>query len=119
MANLPYKSKELFWLGSSLEKLTRFPERTKKQLGAALRQVQNGLTPQIARPLNSYGSGVHELKASTRGDTYRLVYLIKLKKGIYVLDAFMKKSKTGRRIPKEISTRLKQRIKEARAHDKE
>lgn len=117
MANLPYKARILIWLGDSKEELSSFPQAIKKRMGFALRQVQNDLTPEIAKSLKGLGSGVYELRASSRGDTYRAVYLVKLKKAIYVIDAFKKKSKRGSKLPKEIRERLKKRITEARKHD--
>ena len=119
MANLPYKSKKLFWVGDSKEELSNFPPRAKKRFGFALRQVQNGLTPEITKPLKGFGSGVYELKANEKGDTYRVVYLIKTKAAVYVIDAFQKKSKRGKQTPKEIMERLRKRIAEARKHEDE
>lgn len=119
MANLPYKSKKVFWVGDSKDQLSSFPLAAKKRLGFALRQVQNGLTPEIAKSLSGLGSGVFELKANARGDTFRVVYLLKLKKAMYVIDAFQKKSKRGSQTPKEIRERLMRRIAEARKHEDE
>jgi phage-related protein len=119
MAKLPYAAGEIFWVGDSKEQLSSFPLAAKKRLGFGLRQVQNGLMPEIAKPLSGLGSGVYELKANVRGDTFRVVYLLKLKKAVYVIDAFQKKSKRGSQTPKEIRERLKRRIAEARRHDDE
>lgn len=118
MAKLPYKASQLFWVGDSLEKLSSIPKTPRRRLGFGLRQVQNGSTPDFASPLPSLGAGLFELKADSDGDTYRVVYVIKLKKGVYVLDAFKKKSKSGKAIPREILARLKRRAKEAREYDK-
>jgi phage-related protein len=60
------------------------------------------------------GSGVFEFKAESGKDTYRLVYLVKLRAGIFVLHAFMKKSKSGRAIPKEIKRTISARLKAVR-----
>lgn len=94
------------------------PKTAKRRLGFGLRQVQNGLTPDFAAPLAGLGPGAFELKTDSGGDTYRVVYVIKLKKGVYVLDAFKKKSKSGKAIPREILARLVRRAKEAREHDR-
>lgn len=118
MAKLPYKTSAVFWLGDSLEALSGFPKPTKRRLGFAIRQVQNGLMPEIAFPLTGLGGGVYELKTDGAGDTFRVVYIVKLSKGLYVLDAFKKKSKSGKAIPREIANRLKLRAREAREHDK-
>ncbi|MFM2129986.1 MAG: hypothetical protein RL477_1532 [Pseudomonadota bacterium] len=117
MAKIPYKQQPLFWVGDSREQLSAFPVALKRSFGFALRLVQNGLTPDNAVPLAGLGTGVYELKDNARGDTYRVVYLIKLRKGVYVIDAFMKKSKSGRALPREIAARLQQRIREARRQD--
>jgi phage-related protein len=106
-------------MGSSREELSGFPKATKISLGAGLRQVQNGETPAIAAPLTSYGAGVYELHCKHAGESYRAVYAIKLKKGIYVLDAFHKKSKSGKAIPKEIKERIERRLKDAKRNDEE
>jgi phage-related protein len=119
MANLPYIPKEIFWVGDSKEELSGFPLVAKKRLGFGLRQVQNGLMPEIAKPLSGLGSGVYELKANARGDTFRVVYLLKLRRAVYVIDAFQKKSKRGSQTPKEVRERLKRRIAEARKHEGE
>lgn len=119
MANLPYKTRNLIWMGSSREDLSGFPKATKIALGAGLRQVQNGETPAIAAPLTSYGAEIYELRCRYVGESYRAVYAIKLIKGIYVLDAFHKKSKSGKAIPKEIKERIERRLKDAKQHDEE
>lgn len=106
-------------MGSSREDIAGFPKATKIMLGAGLRQVQNGETPAIAAPLTGIGAGVYELKCRHAGEAYRAVYAIKLKKGIYVLDAFHKKSKSGKAIPREIRERIERRLKDAKRYDEE
>jgi phage-related protein len=115
MANLPYKLNPLVWLGDSKEELSGFPNALKRSFGFGLRQVQNGETPAMAKPLGGYGSGVYELCDDFGGDTY----VIKLRKGVYVIDAFKKKSKQGRKIPKEVKQRLQTRIAYAREMDRQ
>lgn len=119
MANLPYNARSLIWIADSLDELSAFPTETKRVMGFALRLVQNGETPAIAKPLSGYGSGVWELKASGENNTYRVVYVLKLKKGVYVIDAFVKKSKRGRQVPREIAARIKERLAYARKLDEE
>lgn len=118
MANLPYITRALHWLGDSREILSGFPKVVKGQIGFALRLVQNGETPLIAKPLKGLGGGVFELKAGDHGDTYRAVYAVKLKSAVYVLDCFKKKSKKGKAIPRHIAERVERRLKEARRLDK-
>jgi phage-related protein len=106
-------------MGSSREDLSGFPKATKIALGAGLRQVQNGEPPAVAAPLTSIGAGVYELRCRHAGESYRAVYVIKLKKGIYVLDAFHKKSKSGKAIPREIKGRIDRRLRDAKRYDEE
>ncbi len=119
MANLPYATHPLVWLGDSLEAISGFPPSAKRVLGFGLRQVQNRLIPPMAVRLSSFGPGVYELKASVSKDTYRVVYVVKLTKAIYVLHCFMKKSKTGRKIPKGDRETIKSRLRHAKAADAE
>jgi phage-related protein len=119
MENLPYTTRPLTWIGDSLEVLSSFPHDVKRLLGFALRQVQNGATPEIAKSLTGLGSGVYELKADGRDNTYRVVCVVKLVKAVYVLDAFIKKSKRGRQIPREVRVRIESRLKHARSLDQE
>jgi phage-related protein len=107
----------LIWLADARESLSAFPVETKRALGFALRQVQNGANPRNAKPLAGLGSGAYELKEDGPDQTFRIVYLLKLRKGIYVIDAFVKKSKKGSQVPKEIRERIAARIRAARTMD--
>lgn len=119
MANLPYSARRLIWLGDSRESLGSLPAEAKRRLGFGLRQVQNGETPVFAKPLASFGSGTYELRADADRTTHRVIYVVKLRRGVYVLDAFTKKSKSGKAIPREIVARIEERLKQARKLDLE
>lgn len=105
MANLPYKARELVWMGDSKDELSGFPNDIKRMFGFALRQVQNGKMPEIAKPLKGY-PGVFELRAKDADNAYRTVYALKVGESVYVLDAFIKKSKRGKKLPKEVRERI-------------
>jgi len=113
MTALPYKARELVWMGDSKDELSGFPDDVKRTLGFALRQVQNRETPEIAKPLKGY-SGVLELKTNDTDNTYRAVYALKLGECVYVLGAFIKKSKRGKKLPKEIKERINARLTAAK-----
>lgn len=119
MAILPYSPRPLVWMGDSLGRISGFPISAKRTLGYGIRQVQNGRTPEMAKPLADFGSGIFELKADADRTTHRVVYAAKLKKAIYIIDAFVKKSKTGKKIPLEVRRRIVARIKDARRLDEE
>ncbi len=100
-------------MGNTLETVSNFPVAAKRSIGFGLRLVQNGQTPDFAVPLPELGSGLFELKVDSGKDTFRLVYLAKLPRGIFVLHAFMKKSKTGRALPNEIKRTILARFRTA------
>ena len=53
------------------------------------------------------------------GSTYRAVYTVKFAGTVYVLHAFQKKSKSGRKTPAEEIKKVKTRLKEAEKHHAE
>lgn len=106
-------------MGSSLEDLSTFPGDVKRAFGFALREVQKGVTPKMAKPLKGIGAGLYELREPFAGDAYRTVYVVKLEKAIYVLHAFKKKSKSGIAMPREDVLAIEQRLKRAREIDRE
>jgi len=71
------------------------------------------------KPLTQFGSGVFELRERFEKNAYRLVYVVNLKKAIYVLHAFMKKSKSGIGLPKPEVELIEARLKRARIQDAE
>ena len=118
MVNLPYLTQDLFWVGDSKKKLSGFSEEIRSEMGFSLWLIQNGETPQNSYPLKGLGSGVREIKSDYMTDTYRTVYIAKLKRGVYVLDSFQKKSKKGKGLPKHITDRIKKRLIKAKEFDK-
>lgn len=65
------------------------------------------------------GRGVYELRERFEGNAYRLVYVLSLQRAIYVLHAFVKKSKIGTSLPKPDITTLDERLKRAHRLDME
>ena len=53
-----------------------------------------------------------EISSDFNKETYRAVYTFKIKNYIYVLHCFHKKSKTGKKIPKNDSEIIEKRYKE-------
>jgi phage-related protein len=113
MAVLARPLRPLRWVGSSKRDYERFPARVQDNLGFALFLVQTGQHPPPAKPLKGLGSGVVELVEDFDGDTYRAVYTVRFNKVVYVLHAFMKKSKRGIKTPKTDIDLIKQRIRDA------
>ena len=62
--------------------------------GVALRELQDGRRPTLdARPMQSVGKGVFELKDSDDATWYRMLYLARIDDVIYVLDCFTKNTR--------------------------
>lgn len=112
--------KKLYWVGDSKEQIRSFPDEVQDEAGATLRKVQYGQTPNNTCPLSGLGEGVNgviEIKVDHDKETFRVVYVAKLAKGIYVLHAFHKKSKSGIGIPPKDKDLIVKRYKLARTHD--
>jgi phage-related protein len=62
------------------------------------------------------GAGVLEVVENFDGDTYRAMYTVQFAGVVYVLDAFQKKSKKGKALPKLDLDRIKARLRMAQEH---
>lgn len=93
------------------------PEDVKDVFGSALLDVQYGETPDGAKP---FGEGLpHEIWKIVEnfdGNTYRAVYTASFADVVYVLDVFMKKSKSGSKTPQADKNRVLDRFKAAKRH---
>ncbi len=106
--------KPVVWIGSAKVDLRTFPEKVKDSIGFALYVAQQGGKHADAKPLRGFGSaGVLEIIEDHDGDTYRVVYTVRLAGRVYVLHAFQKKSKTGIETPKAEINLIKSRLKRA------
>ena len=109
--------KPLKWVGGSKKSLDGLPEDVKDVFGSALLDVQYGDTPDGAKP---FGEGLpHEvwkIVEDDGGGTYRAVYTAAFPEVVYVLDVFMKKSKSGIKTPQADKDRVIQRFKAAKRH---
>lgn len=54
--------------------------------------MQRGLTPDNFKPMTTVGAGALELRFRDADGWYRVIYVAKFAKAIYVLHAFSKKS---------------------------
>ncbi|MDD2462779.1 MAG: type II toxin-antitoxin system RelE/ParE family toxin [Geobacteraceae bacterium] len=109
-------SKEIVFLGDSREKLRDFPDETKICMGHALRTAQEGGKAFNAKPIKGIGGGatVIEICDNHDGNTYRVMYTVKIGSKLYVLHAFQKKSKKGIETPKPEIEIVKIRLKKAK-----
>ena len=103
--------KQAVWIGDSKAKLLEFPNVIKKDVGDALFIAQAGGMSPAAKPFKNVGSGVFEIRADYRTDTYRAVYAVKIGERIYVLHCFQKKSRRGIKTSKKDIALIKRPLK--------
>lgn len=111
------------WEGNSLKVLKDWPREIQCDFGMSLLNLQNGERPTLsARPMQSIGQGVFELKAADETAWYRVIYLARIENTIHVLDSFIKNSrKTEKNDLNRARARLsqvRQRIQEERTDAK-
>jgi phage-related protein len=111
------KIKDLYWIGSAKKDLMRMPAEVQDTFGYALHQAQSGKKHDQAKPLKGFGSaGVLEVVEDSGGGTFRAVYTVKLRDGVYVLHCFQKKSTHGIATPKPDMDVIRERLKAAENH---
>lgn len=110
--------RRITWINSSLDDLKSFPEKVKQEIGFALHRVQEGHTPNQAKPLKGLSFAVMEIVSDYNRNTYRAVYVTKIGTDVYVLHAFQKKSKKGIKTPKQEIDLIKKRLGLAQEHAK-
>ncbi len=64
--------------------------------------------------LTQFGSGVYEWREAFDSNAYRAVFVLNLGNALYVLHAFMKKSKSGIGLPKPDIELIQMRLARAR-----
>jgi len=85
------QTKQLRWLGDSLDAVKKFSDEAKRSAGHQLGLVQDGLDPQDWKPMEVVGPGTKEIRI--RAETgYRVFYVAKFSEAVYVLHAFVKKT---------------------------
>ena len=90
--------KPCLFVGSSRKDLKRFPAKVQNRIGYALYQVQEGDEPGGAKALKGFGGRtVLELVDDFDSNTCRAVSTVRFAGVVYVLHAFQKKAKKGRR----------------------
>jgi phage-related protein len=108
---LNLENAEIEWMGNSKEVLSSWPDEIKTTLGFELRKVQRGEIPKDSKHLPGIGEGVRELREADAAIWYRIAYLPRKGKVVYVLHAFQKQ---GAKTPKDAVRTILQRLKDAR-----
>ena len=93
--------KAVEFLGSSLERLRKFPQSTRRTLGQQIDRVQQGQEPDDWKPMTSIGVGVREIRVRDENGAWRAIYVAKFPEAVYVLHCFQKK--TRKTAPQDIA----------------
>jgi phage-related protein len=114
-------SKEIIWVGSSLEDLQDLPKDVRLGIGHALRVAQDGGKDSSAKPMKGkdYGASVLEIVENFDTDTYRCVYTVKFEEALYVLHSYQKKSTHGIKTSQRDIEIIEARFKQAEKRHKE
>lgn len=84
--------KALYFLGTALFDLRKFPTDPRQEAGYELRRVQSGLDPRDWKPMSTVGAGVRELRIRAADGAFRVFYVVEREDAVYVLHAFQKKT---------------------------
>jgi phage-related protein len=85
----------LYWIGSSIRDIARFPSAVQRTVGFALSAAQFGGKHRSAKPWKAEGPGVLEVVKDFKGGTYRRFYTVRFANAVYVLHVFHRKSPHG------------------------
>ena len=108
--------KLLRFLGTARDDLSAFPAAARSRAGHELFMVQVGREPDDWKPMGTVGPGACEIRVRDREGAFRVVYVARFRKAIYVLHAFQKKSQKTSRRDLELA---RARYRDARTLDEE
>ena len=97
---MPRTTRPISWIRAARKDFEDFPEAVQSRCLGALTIIAEGRTPDVAKPLVGFGSGVFELAMRHRGDAFRLACAVQLGTDVWVVHCFQKKSKSGIATPK-------------------
>ncbi|HEY4146206.1 type II toxin-antitoxin system RelE/ParE family toxin [Pinirhizobacter sp.] len=84
--------KHVCFLGSALDDLRTFPDPARRQAGHQIDRLQHGLQPDDFKPMPTIGRGVEEIRIRDESGAYRVIYIARLPRAVYVLHCFKKKT---------------------------
>ena len=105
--------KPVQWLGDSRDRLRRFPQAARREIGYQLSLVQAGLPASDWRPIPIVGAGVIEIRVRAEGE-YRVFYVAKFEDAIHVLHVFAKKTRKTSSLDVELGKRRYRELLEGR-----
>lgn len=94
--------KTIEFCGNTLKAIKGYPAPVSHEIGHQLERVQCGFNLIDWKPMSAIGKGVREIRVHETGQ-YRVIYLAKYARTIYVLHAFRKKTRKTRSQDIELS----------------
>jgi phage-related protein len=105
--------KPIQWLGDSRDRLRRFPQAVRRDIGYQLSLVQAGYSANDWKPIPAVGAGVIEIRVHA-GAEYRVFYVAKFEGAIYVLHVFGKKTRKASTLDVELGKKRYRELLERR-----
>jgi phage-related protein len=106
-------AKPIQWLGDSLDRLRRFPQRPRREIGYQLSLIQEGRSASDWKPIPLVGAGVIEVRVHAEGE-YRVFYASKFEDAVYVLHVFAKKTRKASSLDFELGKKRYRELLERR-----
>jgi phage-related protein len=106
-------AKPIQWMGDSRDRLRRFPEAARREIGYQLSLVQAGRSPSDWKPMPLVGAGVVEIRVHAEGE-YRVFYVAKFGDAVYVLHVFAKKTRKASSLDVELGRKRYRELLERR-----
>jgi phage-related protein len=105
--------KPVHWLGDSRDRLRRFPQESRREIGYQLSLIQAGRPAIDWKPITAVGAGVIEIRVHAGGE-YRMFYVAKFEDAIYVLRVFAKKTRKASSLDVELAKKRYRELLEGR-----
>jgi phage-related protein len=105
--------KPIQWLGDSRDRLRRFPEAARREIGYQLSLIQAGHSASDWKPIPLIGAGVIEIRVHADGE-YRVFYVAKFENAIFVLHVFGKKTRKPSSLDVELGKKRYRELLERR-----
>jgi phage-related protein len=105
--------KPIQWLGDSRDRLRRFPQAARREIGYQLSLIQAGRSAIDWKPIPFVGPGVIEIRVHAEGE-FRVFYVAKFEDAVYVLHVFAKKTRKASSLDVELGKKRYRELLERR-----
>jgi phage-related protein len=102
--------KDIVFVNRALEQVRGFPAQAKREIGHQLDIVQHGEQPTQWKPMKSVGPGVQEIRVCDDAGIYRVIYVAKFSRTVYVLHAFQKKTQKTNKLDLDSAKRAYRKV---------